>query len=210
MATIATKNSGYVASRDPNIMTAKASDQNQVIATIALAFSSDPAGRYLYPDPHQFFSHFPEFVRIFGGKAFEHDTAYYVDGFTGAALWYPPGVHPNEDALVSLLLRTVPENMQEEMFAVFEKQASYHPTEPNWYLPLIGVDPAHQGKGYGSALLKHVLVNCDRSSQVAYLESTSPQSVRLYERHGFKVLAEIQVGSSPSIFPMTRAPQLSS
>src|SRR5918992_4796395 len=90
MATIATKNSGYVVSQDPSIMTTKASDQNQVIATIALAFSSDPAGRYLYPDSHQFFSNFPEFVRIFGGKAFEHDTAYYVDGFAGA----PFGTHP--------------------------------------------------------------------------------------------------------------------
>jgi GNAT superfamily N-acetyltransferase len=200
---------GYVAPRGPNIITAKASEQDHVIATIALAFSSDPAGRYLYPDPHQFFSHFLEFVRIFGGKAFEHDTAYYVDGFTGAALWYPPDVHPDEDALISLLLRTVPENMQEEMFAVFQKQASYHPAEPHWYLPLIGVDPAHQGKGYGSALLKHVLANCDRSGQVAYLESTSPESVRLYERHGFKVLAKIQIGSSPSIFPMARTRQLS-
>jgi ribosomal protein S18 acetylase RimI-like enzyme len=190
-------------------MTAKASDKNQVIATIALAFSSDPAGRYLYPDPHQFFSHFPEFVRIFGGKAFDYGTASYIDGFTGAALWYPPGVHPDEDALASQLLRTVPENMQEEMFAVFEQQASYHPSEPHWYLPLIGVDPAHQGQGYGSALLRHVLVNCDRNGQVAYLESTSPESVRLYQRHGFKVLGDIQVGSSPKIYPMVWNPQLS-
>src|SRR5918992_4414533 len=172
MATIATRNLGYVASRDPNIITAKASEQNQVIATIALAFSSDPAGRYLYPDPHQFFSHFPEFVRIFGGKAFEHDTAYYVDGFTGAALWYPPGVHPEEDALVSLLLRTVPENMQEEMFAVLDQMGSYHPSEPHWYLPLIGVDPAHQGKGYGDALMSRALARCDRDGVPAYLEST--------------------------------------
>jgi hypothetical protein len=52
MATIATRNSGYIALRGPSIMTTKASDQNQVIATITLAFSSDPAGRYLYPDPH--------------------------------------------------------------------------------------------------------------------------------------------------------------
>jgi hypothetical protein len=31
MATIATRNSGYIALQNPNIMTAKASDQNQVI-----------------------------------------------------------------------------------------------------------------------------------------------------------------------------------
>jgi len=122
-------------------------------------------------------------------------------------LWYPPDVHPDEDALGPLLLRTIPESRQEEMFAVFEQMGSYHPTEPHWYLPLIGVDPAHQGKGYGSALLKHVLINCDRNRQVAYLESTSPESVCLYERHGFKILGEIRVGALPSIFPMACDPQ---
>jgi len=90
MATIATKDSGYVSSQNPSIMTAKESDQNQVIATIALAFSSDPGGRWMYPDPHQFYSSFPEFVRVFGGKAFEHGTAYYVDRFIGAAPLVPP------------------------------------------------------------------------------------------------------------------------
>ena len=27
-----------------------------------------------------------------------------------------------------------------------------------WYLPLLGVDPLHHGKGLGSALLQHALV----------------------------------------------------
>jgi hypothetical protein len=44
MATIATRNSGYVSSHDPSIKTAKESDQNQVIAAITLAFSSESCG----------------------------------------------------------------------------------------------------------------------------------------------------------------------
>jgi ribosomal protein S18 acetylase RimI-like enzyme len=172
-----------------------------------LAFSSDPAVRWAYPDPHQFFSSFPEFVRAFGGKAFEHGTAHYVEGFTGAALWLPPDVLPDEEALGSLLLRTVSEEIHDEVFAVLEQMGSYHPTEPHWYLPLIGVDPAHQGKGYGSALLRHALASCDRNHQIAYLESSNPRNIPLYERHGFKLLGEIQAGSSPPIFPMSRNPQ---
>jgi GNAT superfamily N-acetyltransferase len=30
---------------------------------------------------------------------------------------------------------------------------TYHPAEPHWYLPLIGVDPAHQNNGHGAALM---------------------------------------------------------
>jgi ribosomal protein S18 acetylase RimI-like enzyme len=82
--------------------------------------------------------------------------------------------------------------------------ASYHPTEPHWYLPLIGVDPAYQGLGFGSALLRHALRQCDDDHVPAYLESSSPANIPLYERHGFVVLGTIQVGSSPPITPMLR------
>ena len=82
---------------------------------------------------------------------------------------------------------------------------SYHPREPHWYLPLIGVEPVHQRKGQGSTLLQHALRQCDLDHAPAYLESTNPANIPLYERHGFEVLATIQVGSSPPIRPMLRA-----
>ena len=68
-------------------------------------------------------------------------------------------------------------------------------SEPHWYLPMIGVDPAKQGNGYGSALLKHALERCDGEGKLAYLESSSPKSVPLYQRHGFQLVGTIQVGS---------------
>jgi hypothetical protein len=37
------------------------------------------------------------------------------------------------------------------------------------------------------------------------LESSNPANIPLYERHGFSVLGTIQVGSSPSVFPMLRS-----
>ncbi len=43
------------------------------------------------------------------------------------------------------------------LFALFEQMGGSHPAEPHWYLPFIGVDPAWQGAGYGSELMKHAL-----------------------------------------------------
>ena len=100
--------------------------------------------------------------------------------------------------------RTVPEQDQETLFAVFEQMGQYHPDEPHWYLPLIGVDPAQQGKGYGSALLKYALRRCDEDGSPADSESSNPKNIPLYRRHGFEVLGTIQVGSSPPITPMLR------
>ena len=83
---------------------------------------------------------------------------------------------------------------------------SYHPKEPHWYLPLIGVEAIHQGHGYGSALMEHALVPCDQDQTLAYLESSNPRNISLYQRHGFEILGTIQVGTSPPLFPMVRKP----
>ena len=186
------------------------SEAEHAIAVIVLAFSTDPAARWSYPDPHQYLAHFPAIVRAFGGKAFAHGTGFHVSGFAGAALWLPPGIQPDEEALAAILRGSVTAERQATVFAVFEQMGRYHPGEPHWYLPLIGVDPGHQGKGFGSALLQHALLQCDRDHAPAYLESTNPANIPLYERYGFRVLATIQEGSSPPIFPMLRAARSSS
>jgi ribosomal protein S18 acetylase RimI-like enzyme len=90
---------------------------------------------------------------------------------------------------------------------VFEQMAKYHPEEPHWYLPLIGVDPVHQGKGHGDALMAHALSRCDRDRVPAYLESSNPRNISLYVRHGFVALGSIQAGSSAQIVPMLRRPR---
>ena len=186
---------------------ATASDEASIIEVLVRANWEDPAARWVWPDPQQFLTHFPSFVRAFGGKAFAHGSAYYVDGYIGAALWLPPDVHPDENALIALLQRTVSEQIQKDFFPVFEQMGRYHPSEPHWYLPLMGVDPSQQGKGFGSALLQHTLMQFDRDNKIAYLESSNPRNISLYKRHGFELLGTIQTGTSPSIAPMLRRPK---
>jgi ribosomal protein S18 acetylase RimI-like enzyme len=191
----------------PIVKTATASDEAPAIAVVVLAFSADPAVRWTWPDPQQYLRHFPGLVQAFGGNAFTHGSAYSVEGYAGAALWLPPGVHPDEDVLISHLQCSVSEPIQKDVFAVFEQMGRYHPKEPHWYLPLMGVDPFHQGKGLGSALMQHALIPCDRDHTLAYLESSNPKNIPLYERHGFALLGTVQVGTSPPIFPMLRKPR---
>ena len=191
----------------PIIKTATTSDEAPAVAVVVLAFSADPAARWTWPDPQQYLAHFPNFVKILGGKAFAHGSSYYVDGYAGAALWLPPEVSPDEDALMALLQRTGSATAKKDLFAVFEQMGRYHPREPHWYLPFIGTDPSQQGKGYGGALMKHALIPCDRDNKLAYLESSNPRNIPLYERHGFELLGTIQVGASPPIFPMLRKPR---
>jgi len=189
------------------IHTALGFKQGASIAVIVKAFRDDPAARWMYPDPADYFRNFPEFVRIFGGKAFDCGTADHTDHFYGAALWLPPATQPDEDSLSVFLQSTVAPSNQAAMFSVFEQMGAFHPAGPHWYLPLIGVDPAQQGKGLGSMLLERALRRCDRDRLPAYLEATSPRNLALYGRHGFKSIGKIQAGSSPDIVPMLREPR---
>jgi GNAT superfamily N-acetyltransferase len=184
-----------------------ASDEADVVAMEVLTFCTDPMMRWMYPEPDQYLTHFPQFIRTFGGKAFEHNTAYYIDGYMGAALWFPPGVEPDIDPLVTLFQHSVADQEQAALFLILEQMDHYHPTQPHWYLSILGVEPTQQGKGYGSALMQHVLQECDRTDLPAYLESSKPSNIPFYERHGFKLLGTIQAGTSPPLFPMFRHPQ---
>lgn len=192
---------------EQKIKTATASDETSVVAVILLAFSTDPAARWTWPDPQQYLEHFPKFIETLGGKAIAHGSGYCIDGCAGAALWLPPGVGPEEEKLTELFERTAYPPAKKDALAVFEQMGRYHPKEPHWYLPFIGVDPQQQGKGYGAALMQHTLIPCDRDRTLAYLESSNPKNIPLYERHGFELLGTIQSGASPPIFPMLRKPR---
>jgi GNAT superfamily N-acetyltransferase len=191
----------------PDVKTATEFEENAVIDALKLAFVADPATRCVWPDSQKYLLHFSKFAKAFGGKAFEHKTAHYIGNYSGAALWLPPNVHPDSDALVTLLQDTASEEAQRDGPEVFEKMAGYHPNEPHWYLPLLGVDPHHHGKGLGSVLMKHALTMCDKDNSLAYLESSNPRNIPFYKRHGFELLGTIQVKKFPPIFPMLRKPQ---
>ena len=179
-------------------------ERKSVIDVITLGFSSDPMTRWTLPNPAQYLAVMPEVVEAFGGKAFEMGSVYCVDDVSGAALWLPPGTEPDSERLGALIARHAPARIQADAGGVLEQMAAYHPHEPHWYLPLIAVDPACQGRGLGGALLKQALARCDADGLPAYLESSNPRNIPLYQRHGFEILGRIQVGSSPPVTPMLR------
>jgi GNAT superfamily N-acetyltransferase len=188
------------------VTTAARADAGRYIDVLTLAFSNDPAARWMYPDPAEYLHYFPQFVHAFGGGAFGLRTAHVLHG-RAAALWLPPGAHPDEELLSDLIHRSAPAERRDELYSVFDQMERFHPREPHWHLPLVGVDPAHQRRGYGSALLRHALRGCDEQRLPAYLEATSPENVELYERHGFAVVGVIQAKDSPPVFPMLRKPE---
>ena len=159
-------NSSRVAAAGP-------ADMEPLISVMVLAFAGDPVARWMYRDPQRYLAYFGGFIRAFAGKAFSSGTAWCIDGNLGGALWLPPGVKPDEDAIAAILDESLPRDVMPDVNAMFAEMAAYHPRNPHWYLPTIGIEPYLHRKGLGSALLTQALSRCDQEQMPAYLESSN-------------------------------------
>lgn len=180
-----------------------AAEQASLIATLTLAFAEDPVMRYLYPEPATYLTTMPEFVAAFCGPAFSGGLCLAAEQFLGVACWVQPG-GAAADFPAALFSAVEPTRLR-EVNETLKTVAGLHPQQPHWYLPQIGVDPGARGRGLGAALLAAALERIDESGAPAFLESSNPRNVSLYQRYGFEALEAVQVGNAPPMIPMVRA-----
>jgi ribosomal protein S18 acetylase RimI-like enzyme len=69
-----------------------------------------------------------------------------------------------------------------------------HPSSPFTYLWFIGVDPAVQQKGTGTALLNAVLARSAEQQRPVYLDTSVPSNVEWYQKREFTVYKELDFG----------------
>ena len=188
------------------VRTATPDEMPRAVAAIVAAFITDPLARFALPDPHDYLRVLPSAIRWFAGESFERGTAYVSDDFCGAALWLPPGVHPNGAALEQVFRDEVKPERLDDLLETFDLMERWHPEEPHWYLPMIGVEPYAQRRGLGGELMRHAVARCDDEGVLAYLESSNSRNISLYRRFGFEVIGEIRVGAAPLVTPMVRPP----
>jgi ribosomal protein S18 acetylase RimI-like enzyme len=191
------------------IRSAAPDESPHVVAAIVAAFLIDPTARFAWPDARDYLDAMPRAIHEFVGACFEHGTAHVSDDLRGAALWLPPEVQPNGDALEKLFRATARPEHLDDILGCFEKMDQSHPKEPHWYLSMIGVDPIAQGKGLGAELMRYALARCDQDGALAYLETANPRNIPLYERFGFAAMEGFQVGAAPRVTPMIRRPRTS-
>lgn len=189
----------------PQVVPADETRRSSVIATITLGFAADPVARWVWPDPATYFEVQPKFVDAFGGNGFANGSVYETACGRAAAMWLPPGVELDSERLFALSAETVAAERMEEIGMFFGQMDQFHPEQPCWYLPMIAADPAATGQGLGAALMKHALKVIDDTGLPAYLESSNPRNISLYERHGFERMGEIRTENSPVMTPMIRA-----
>lgn len=187
----------------PAVKAVAPDEKERVWDAVTLAFSDDPMMRWMMAEPRDYLANLRHLQAALAGPSFANGGAFRLDDFSAAALWLPPGVEVDGEAMMASMAR-VPEKLHGGLGGVVEQMGAFHPHEPHWYLAVLGVDVNRQGKGLGAILMKHVLARVDAEHKPAYLESSNARNIPFYERHGFEVLGRIQSGASPSITPMLR------
>lgn len=188
-------------------------EASRIAAALARAFEHDPMSSHLLPDSDSRRSRLERAFRLFLNHLYVPDGSSYTIGEAdGAALWLAPGAYPPRPTKQLRLLpglarvfglRPLPRALRD-----LGQMESIHPKRgPHWYLGFLGVDPSKQGRGLGSGLLKPVLERCDSDRLPAYLETSNPANLPLYQRHGFDVIAECDITAGPHIWGMWREPQ---
>jgi GNAT superfamily N-acetyltransferase len=184
-----------------------ADEMDHAVAAIVTAFLTDPAARFAWPAARDYLQSMPLATREFAGASFHCGTALVSADLCGAALWLPPGVQPNGEELEKVFGDTANRENLADLLATFGKMEQAHPKQAHWYLAMIGVEPNAQGKGLGAQLIRHGVARCDQEGELAYLETSNLRNVVLYQRFGFEVMGQFQVGSAPLVTSMLRRPQ---
>ena len=119
---------------------------------------------------------------------FAWNSLWVTDDVAAVALWVPPADRrgPADATLVAEVQAAQAGLIDVERMRVsHELTHPFQPLGPSWYLGTVGTRPDRRGEGLASALLRPVLDECDRTGTLAWLETSSDDNVRLYERLGF-------------------------
>jgi GNAT superfamily N-acetyltransferase len=172
---------------------------------LARAFHDDPVTTFMVPDPDERTRLLPALYVAAAGLAERFGEGFVTEPeVLGAALWFPPGrtqLGPEEFQAVGGgdLARRLPRGA----FGRFASVMAYldglrrrDVPRPHWYLSVLGVEPEVQGRGIGGILLQPILERCDSAGLPSYLETQKQRNVPFYERHGFRVVVEVDEPTS--------------
>lgn len=183
----------------------------EVAKAIARGFLDNEVWVWMVPEERRRARLLPRYYRVAIRRLFmPRDGAWTTADRGGGALWAPPGRWPpsGREALWDYLA-LLPEigvagaGRGRELDRVI---GSHHPREPHYYLQTLAIDPAHQRRGYGSALMRPLLERCDADGVGAYLETQRESNIPFYRRFGFAEREPIGVAGGPPLWPMWRPP----
>ena len=182
-------------------------DGEALSQSLARAFFDDPVMLFFLPEEKGRHAKFVRLFKLLFKLGFPHGACYVTDGYELVTLWRPPDQWHlsiwqyivNGPELLGIFGAGALKAM-----ATMDRIEKVHPKKPHWYLQTLGTDPASQGKGFASLIMRDRLAAIDAAHMPAYLESSKPTNIPIYNTFGFEVTGEINIPNGPKVWPMWR------
>ena len=186
------------------ITAASTSDIDETVGCLATAFAQDPITGFLLQHGPAYRGRVTQFFSLLMRARLELKMPVFVArgarGIDGATMGYstvrsewPAGLTEEwvrfEKAIPGLTDR----------MAIYDEVATrFKPPAPHYYLGVIGTDPALQGSGIGTQLLKSFceVSASDPLSSGVYLETAQASNLKFYERAGFAETGRGKLGDA--------------
>jgi GNAT superfamily N-acetyltransferase len=193
----------------PAVAPVSADQIDDVAAAIARGFDDNEMWVWLLPDDRRRVGLLTKrFRAMIRHVCIPRGGAWATADLQGGALWIPPGrlewslgeqLHEAVALMPGLGLRGARRGRRlQTLFA------SHHPREPHYYLDTLSIDPAHQRRGYGSALIAPLLQRADAERMPAYLETQRRDNIPFYRHFGFEETGEMSLPDAPPLWKMWR------
>jgi len=186
---------------------ATGADAEPLSQTLARAFHDDPLMCHFLSDPASRPQKMPRIFKLLLKLGIGYGACQVTSGYEAATFWRPPNQWhvpfwqyiTNGPELIGVFGANALRVM-----STMDMVEKIHPKTPHWYLQVIGTDPAKQGKGFGSLIMRHQLATVDAQGMPAYLESSKESNIPIYKSFGFEVTGEIRIPNGPVLYPMWR------
>jgi GNAT superfamily N-acetyltransferase len=179
----------------PPVTRATPAARDRVVETVVTAFANDPAFGYFFPDRQTFVDHATTFARYLFDRRVQRGTIWIVDGGTSVAMWDEPGAgdDPGDDGPTLRL----PAAALARLDAYHAAVENALPAERFWYLGILATHPDAKGRRWGRLVMTPALELAADAGLPAYLETTNPNNVRLYQGVGWEVTTSLRVTALP-------------
>ncbi len=163
--------------------------------TLAEAFRDYPFTRHtISADDH--LARLREFQRLFLAEVgLPHGRVWVSEDLSAVAVWSTPDSGGADEVMAGMLptLVNLAGDRADAFASAEEVMEAHRPKEPVWFLGTVGVRPGARGRGLGRAVVRAGLREADAEGVPAFLETSTPENVRLYESLGFAVTAEYEL-----------------
>ncbi|HXZ83065.1 MAG TPA: GNAT family N-acetyltransferase [Acidimicrobiales bacterium] len=193
----------------PEVRRATPEDAPFLVGSLASAFIDDPVSAFLFPNAARRESILGDVFALQLSRTYlPRGEVYTTADRTGASMWLPPNSAMTRlrDQLVYLRVSLIAGRWRSARRLTLLLQR-LRPLTEHYYLGTIGIVPAQQRRGLGTALMRPVLARCDAAGVGAYLECSRDANTHFYGQLGFRVTNEIEApGGGPRLWLMWREP----